>query len=57
MQSMTSKRSGRRPIPVRWTRIISIDDLDGNDIKTFPINDDLDVEYELPKSNLKKRSK
>ena len=28
MKSKSSNRSGRRPLPIRWTRVISLDDIE-----------------------------
>ena len=48
IKTKTTKKSGRRPIPYKWTRVISMDQLEGDEVEVYPIADNKDVEYELP---------
>ena len=56
MKSKSSVRSGRRPLPIRWTRVISVDEAGADEQPVFSIESDLDVEYEKP-GRLPKRPK
>ena len=55
MKSKSSIRSGRRPIPIRWTRVVSLDKLESNEVETYPVEDDMLDEYRLPNQLSKKR--
>ena len=55
MKSKSSARSGRRPIPLKWTRIISLDLHQLNEIKSYSVDEDLSSEYNLPAQLSKKK--
>ena len=35
-------------MPLKWTRVIILDQLEGDDVEVFNIEDDKETEYELP---------
>ena len=43
IESVQSIGSGSRPLPARWTRIISTDDVASEDIQVYPIKEDIDA--------------
>jgi len=55
MKSKSSHRSGRRPLPLMWTRVISVEEIGAAEHEVFEIAEDKHVEYQqlrgLPKGS------
>jgi len=56
MKSKSTMRSGRRPIPIRWTRVVDVEEPLLDEMPAFTIEEDLDLEYNAP-PRLKKKGK
>ena len=53
-QARTPRRRGRKPLPIRWSRIINVNDFNVDDTEAYDIDDDIwHMDDELP-SNTKK---
>ena len=48
MVSQSSSRRGRKKIPIKWTRFIECATSTEPEVQLYPIEDDIDDEYELP---------
>ena len=57
MISQSSHKSGRKAIPVRWTRVIKIDEMNSSNMDVFSIDEDMNHQYDEPSFLNRKKNK